>query len=122
MVQPVSATAPANTVPVDFSGFCLVSLLDDNKLRRGAETIVAEHNGVRVCFYSAEHRDKFLADPGRYWPVANGNCLVTSRETQQELPGDPRVGVLWKDRLWFFANRERQRQFMESPNRFANGL
>ncbi len=121
-VLPVSAVFPANSSPFEFGGFCLVSLLDDNKLRRGTETYYLEHKGVRVSFYSAEHRAKFAANPDRYWPVANGNCLVTSRETQVNLPGDPRVGVLWKNRLWFFANRDRQRQFLETPQRFANGL
>lgn len=119
---PVSAIFPANSSPFEFGGFCLVSLLDDNKLRRGTDVYYAEHKGVRVSFFSAEHRAKFAANPDRYWPVANGNCLVTSRETQENLPGDPRVGVLWKNRLWFFANRDRQRQFIESPQRFANGL
>lgn len=115
----VSALYPSNASPFAFSGFCLVSLLDENQLRRGGETFVAEYRGSRVCFHSAAHRDKFIAQPDRYWPVANGNCLVTSREQHASTPGDPRVGVLWKNRLWFFADRERQRRFMRSPHQFA---
>jgi thiol-disulfide isomerase/thioredoxin len=118
----VSALYPTNASPFEFGGFCLVSLLDDNKLRRGVETYHAEHRGVRICFYSAEHRDKFLRNPDRYWPVANGNCLVTDEEDRRQLPGDPRVGVLWQNRLWFFTDRERQQRFIRSPHRFSRGM
>lgn len=117
----VSASFPLNASPVGFSGFCLVSLLDDVVLQRGNEQFTAEHRGVTICFRTAAHRDKFLRDPARYWPIANGNCLVNSREQQQE-PGDPRVGVLWKDRLWFFADRASQRRFLDAPEQFSRGL
>lgn len=117
----VSALYPTNASPFEFGGFCLVSLLDDNKLRRGVDNYFAEYRGVRICFYSEEHRHRFLSNPDRYWPVGNGKCLVTSREDHQEQPGDPRVGVLWKNRLWFFADRDRQRKFILSPDRFSNG-
>lgn len=117
----VSALFPTNASPFEFGGFCLVSLLDDNKLRRGVDNYFAEHRGTRICFYSAEHRNRFLSNPDRYWPVGNGKCLVTSREDHHEQPGDPRVGVLWKNRLWFFADRDRQRKFIQSPDRFSNG-
>lgn len=117
----VSALFPTNASPYGFGAFCLVSLLDDNQLRRGVDAYPCEYRGVKLCFYSAAHREKFLAQPERYWPVDNGNCLVTSRENQVNAPGDPRVGVLWRNRLWFFADRERQRRFMEAPDRFSEG-
>ena len=118
----VSALFPSNSSRFGFGAFCLVSLLDDNQLRRGIDNYVAEYRGVTLCFHSPAHRDRFFANPDRYWPVANGNCLVTSREQQHSEPGDPRVGVLWKNRLWFFADRDRQRRFMQAPDRFSNGL
>lgn len=118
----VSALFPSNASPFGFGGFCLSSLLDDNKLRRGVDGYTAEYRGIRVCFYSAEHRDRFLVNPERYWPVNNGLCLVSSRENLQSSPGDPRVGVLWKNRLWFFADRDRQQRFIAAPHRFSGGL
>jgi YHS domain-containing protein/thioredoxin-related protein len=117
--SPVSAIYPSNAGAFGFGGFCLASLLDNNILRRGDGRFTAEHKGTTVCFHSAQHRDHFLQNPDKYWPAANGNCLVTSREQHAEQLGDPRVGVLWKGRLWFFANRERQQQFMRAPQQFA---
>jgi thiol-disulfide isomerase/thioredoxin/YHS domain-containing protein len=116
---PVSAVYPSNSPKLGFAGFCLVSLLDNNLLRRGDAKFTADHQGVRVCFHSEEHRDLFVRNPEKYWPVANGNCLVTSQEHHGEQLGDPRVGVMWKGKLWFFADRTRQQQFMRAPERFA---
>ncbi len=120
--HPVSAAYPANASPFAFGGYCLVSLLDENILRRGFDHYHAEYRGVRLSFQSAEHRDRFLLDPERFWPMANGTCLVTSQGKQHEEPGDPRVGVFWKNRLWFFADRASQRRFIESPQSFSKGL
>lgn len=109
----VSALFPQNATTVAFSGFCLVSLLDDNRLRVGDDSVVTEFRGQTLQFHTLAHRDKFLKNPDRYWPVANGNCLLT------EEPGDPRVGVRWQGRLWFFADRDHQQQFIRSPHRFV---
>ncbi|HUQ67875.1 MAG TPA: thioredoxin family protein [Planctomycetaceae bacterium] len=116
---PVSAIYPSNSHRFGFAGFCLVSLLDNNILRRGEGEFTAEHQGVTVCFHTAEHRDRFVREPQKYWPVANGTCLVTSREQHAHAVGDPRVGVKWRGKLWFFADRTRQQQFMRAPHRFA---
>lgn len=110
---PVSALFPQNSSPVAFGGFCLVSLLDDNRLRRGSEQVRLEYRGQTLSFQSAAHKQRFLDNPERYWPMANGVCPVTDQ------PGDPRVGVRWKGRLWFFTDRDRQQQFIRSPDRFS---
>ncbi len=109
---PVSALFPQNSSPIAFGGFCLVSLLDDNRLRRGSEIIRIDYRGQTLSFHSEAHKQRFLDNPERYWPMANGICPVTSE------PGDPRVGVRWKGRLWFFSDRDRQQQFIRSPDRF----
>lgn len=110
---PVSALFPQNSSPVAFGGFCLVSLLDDNRLRRGSEQVRLDYRGQTLSFQSAVHKQRFLDNPDRYWPMANGICPVTSQ------PGDPRVGVRWKGRLWFFTDRDRQQQFIRSPDQFS---
>jgi YHS domain-containing protein/thiol-disulfide isomerase/thioredoxin len=115
----VSALHPSNGTHSAFGGYCLVSLLEDNKLRRGEIGICTDYRGQTVCFASAAHRERFLRNPQRYWPVANGTCLVTSQEDRAEEQGDPRVGVTWRGKLWFFADRDRQQRFLRSPHRFA---
>jgi thiol-disulfide isomerase/thioredoxin len=117
----VSALALANA-PLAFDGFCLSSLLDDNKLRKGDSQFLAEHKGQTVCFHTEAHRQRFLADPDRYWPVANGQCLVSSHDGRMAASGDPRVGVIWRGKLWFFTDRDTQQRFIQSPHQFAGSL
>jgi len=118
----VSALRVANARQLAFDGFCLASLLDDNKLRKGDNLVTAEYKGQTVCFHSEEHRRRFLADPQRYWPVGNGQCLVRSRETGMAALGDPRVGVIWRGKLWFFSDRETQQRFIQTPHQYAGSL
>lgn len=119
---PVSALATLNTIKLGFDGFCLVSLLDENRLRKGDTSLNVEHRGQTVCFYSDEQRQKFLANPDRFWPVANGQCLVSSKEGRAAELGDPRVGVIWRGKLWFFSDRETQQRFLAMPHQYSGDL
>ncbi|MBM4074606.1 MAG: DUF255 domain-containing protein, partial [Planctomycetes bacterium] len=115
-VDTASALAVTNRPSVAFEGFCLVSLLDEGRLRYGNKSITAEYNGQALSFVSENERQKFLADPSRYWPVANGQCLVSSKTGRTGEAGDPRAGVIWRNRLWFFSDRDSQKRFIESPH------
>jgi YHS domain-containing protein len=117
-----TSTAAHNTFSFGFDGFCLVSLLEENGLRPGDPKLTAEHHGQTLCFYSEEQRQKFLAEPDRYWPVANGQCLVSSKEGREGGLGDPRAGVIWRGRLWFFSDRESQQRFIAMPYQYSGDL
>jgi YHS domain-containing protein len=121
VIQPVSAARPANATPFAFEGFCLVGILDDHKLRRGKPDFKATYRDQEVCFYSEEHLKKFLANPEKYWPAANGKCLVSEREGHQNAVGDPRNGVTWRGKLWLFSDPESQRRFIRSPQKYVSG-
>lgn len=118
----ISALAAMNVSSFSFDGFCLASLLDENHLRKGKAEFTADYKGQVLCFHSDEHRQRFLADPERYWPVANGNCLVSSRDAGSAATGDPRVGVIWRGKLWFFSDRETQQRFIQMPYQYAGSL
>jgi thiol-disulfide isomerase/thioredoxin len=118
----ISALEPANAVKFGFDGYCLVSLLEENRVRKGVSEFTAEHRGQTICFQSDDNRQRFLADPEKYWPVANGQCLVSSREGTLSGPGDPRMAVTWRGRIWLFSDRQRQRRFIQTPLYYVNDL
>ena len=120
--QAVSALATVNTIKLGFDGFCLVSLLDENRLRKGDVSLTTEYRGQTVCFHSNELRQRFLANPDRFWPVANGQCLVSTKDGRGAELGDPRVGVIWRGKLWFFSDRETQQRFLAMPQQYGGGL
>ena len=119
VIPPVSAASPSNQLSFAFEGFCLVSILDERKLRRGDGEFKTTYRDQELCFHSEQHLKRFLAQPERYWPMANGKCLVSERDDQQDAVGDPRVGVTWRGRLWLFSDRESQRRFIQSPRRYT---
>jgi YHS domain-containing protein len=117
-----SALEPENAIRFGFGGYCLVSLLNEAKVREGSSEFTTEYRGQTICFHTDENRQQFLADPERYWPVANGECLVSSREGSNSGQGDPRMAVTWRGKIWLFSDRECQRRFIESPFYYANEL
>jgi thiol-disulfide isomerase/thioredoxin len=118
----VSALIPENGIKYAFDGYCLVSLLEETRIRKGSPEFVAVHLGQIICFQSEEQREKFLQEPEKYWPVANGQCLVSSREGSTTGPGDIRLAVTWRGRIWLFSDRERQRRFIRTPFYYANEM
>ena len=118
----ISALEPSNAIKFGFDGYCLVSLLEESRVRRGSADFVAEHRGQTICFHTDENRSRFLSDPEKYWPVANGQCLVSSREGTLAGQGDPRMAVTWRGRIWLFSDRERQQRFIQMPLFYVNEL
>jgi len=118
----ISALEPANTVRFAFDGLCLVSLLEQTRVRKGSAEFTADYRGQTVCFESDEQRQKFLKEPDRYWPVANGQCLVTSRERALAGQGNPRMAVTWRGKIWMFSNRECQRRFIQAPSYYSGEM
>jgi thioredoxin-related protein/YHS domain-containing protein len=117
-----SALEPANTILFGFDGYCLVSLLEESRVCRGSAEFTAEHRGQAICFSTYENLQSFLADPEKYWPVANGQCLVSSRGGAFAGQGDPRMAVTWRGRIWLFSDRESQQRFIQAPLLYINEL
>ena len=51
--------------------------------------------------------------------VLDGYCAVTLFESHEWVKGDVRYGVIYRDRLYLFADESRQWTFIGHPNRFA---
>lgn len=55
-------------------GYDVVSYFTDKKPMQGSDKFTVAHGGVTWQFASAEHRDMFKADPGKYAPQYGGFC------------------------------------------------
>ena len=55
-------------------GYDVVAYFTDGKAVKGSPQFVADHGGVKWQFATAEHRDMFVADPGKYTPQYGGYC------------------------------------------------
>lgn len=116
-----TAAAKRNVRPATpaFGGYCLVSMIEDRKLRRGQATIRGTYKGQPVVFANETFLRKFEANPARYWPMFDGECPVASSNGEKPHAGSPRVPVIYRGRLWFFADRASRRAFASNPDRFV---
>jgi len=105
--------------PYAFDQYCLVSLVADSKLIRGAPEHTIEHRGKRLAFASDENRRRFVSTPERFWPVMDGNCPVSIEEQKELLKGDLRQAISYRGQVYFVADREKQVRFLADPKRYA---
>lgn len=59
---------------VAVSGYDPVAYFTLQKPMKGDAKFSTQHNGAEWHFVSADHRDKFIANPGRYAPQYGGYC------------------------------------------------
>jgi len=89
---------------VALSGWDAVSYHSGQPVR-GSGEFTAEHEGAVFQFASAENRDRFQADPGRYAPAYGGYCAwAVSRSYTAS--GDPTVWRVVDGRLYLNYNRQ----------------
>lgn len=112
---PIKPAVAKKPVEVMFDGTCLVSLRDDGQLVKGQGAWSSTYKGQVVRFASADHKNRFDARPELYWPVADGICLVSDRLDRTKLPGEPVLAMIYADRVWFFADKAQQEQFVKNP-------
>jgi thiol-disulfide isomerase/thioredoxin len=121
--QPESSAAlvaKAPDEPLGFGGACLTSLRDEYKHRLGTREHSLVHRGVRLQFASAEHLARFAANPDAYWPMWDGQCVVSAVDERIQRAGDPQFGVVYRGRVWFFADKRRQQVFLQSAAEFPS--
>lgn len=102
-----------------FDGYCLVSMLNDRKLRKGNPAISLIFRGRKVTFSSTANRDAFRDIPRKYWPGNAGNCAVTERETGRFVEGNPKFAAIYRERIWFFENGDQRQKFAANPASFV---
>ncbi len=112
---PVKRALAKKELQLAFEGTCLVSLRDDGQLVKGEADWTSTYKDRVLRFASEDHKRRFDAHPELYWPVADGNCLVSSRMDQTLRPGEPVLAMIYADRVWFFADKARQEEFLKNP-------
>jgi YHS domain-containing protein len=101
-----------------YGNYCLVSLLEQRLLKQGNAEHTSTFDGNLVCFASAQHKERFDANPETYWPVMNGGCSVTAVEKGISHAGLPDFGAVYHGRLWFFADEAHRERFAMGPERY----
>lgn len=92
---------------VALQGYDILSYLEDGLAQPGSEKFTAEHGGVTWRFTTAEHRDRFRANPQAYQPEYGGFCAY-SVGRGYPATADPKSFKVQDGKLYLFFNRAAQ--------------
>lgn len=101
-------------------GYCVVSLVKEGNWSKGDAKLQATYDGQVYQFADARKLAIFAADPTTYAPVLSGDCVVSVSESKRRVPGALEEGIVYGDRLYFFANRQQREQFNAAPKKFRD--
>ncbi len=85
-------------------GFDAVAYFTMGKAAKGSSDISTEWLGGKWLFVNEEHRDLFIADPGKYIPQYGGYCSVSSSFGRHG-SADPRSWQIVDGKLYLFYNK-----------------
>jgi len=100
-------------------GFCPVVLRDKRDLVDASPEFSVTFNGHEYFVSSAEARNQFLSDPGKYAPAAGGCDVIHLALTGEKLEGSLDHAVWYKGRLYLFAGVETMETFVAAPSSHA---
>ena len=100
-------------------GFSTVSLVDDEVLRRGQEQFETIFDGRRIRLASQEEHERFLGNPGRYYPSLGGIDPVTALQGKPKM-GIARFSVVYKNRLFAMSNSANRDEFIKNPDHYSD--
>eukprot|EP00236_Picocystis_salinarum_P003033 CAMPEP_0183833432 /NCGR_PEP_ID=MMETSP0807_2-20130328/6065_1 /TAXON_ID=88271 /ORGANISM="Picocystis salinarum, Strain CCMP1897" /LENGTH=193 /DNA_ID=CAMNT_0026079379 /DNA_START=166 /DNA_END=746 /DNA_ORIENTATION=- len=100
-------------------GYDVVAYYDEHAAFQGRESDTAEFNYALYWFKNGGNAIKFTASPGLYAPMCGGYCAMACAEKNQLVPGDPRAWCIHQKKLYFFANKDDVKRFLENADELA---
>lgn len=112
---------PGNYFDADvlMDGFSPVSLVDEEKLRRGDKEFLVIYDGRRVYLFNQDEKEKFTQDPGKYYPTLGGLDPVALVRGESVF-GIARFSVVFKNRLYMTSSSENREEFLKNPIPYAD--
>jgi YHS domain-containing protein len=106
-------------VDVALRGHCSVCIVMAKKWVPGKPEVVSVYDGVRYFFPSAEEKKTFEADPAKFTPALDGDCVVCSKDGGKRIVGSPEFSALHDGRLYLFPDAGAQKQFLANPGSYT---
>jgi YHS domain-containing protein len=106
---------------VGLGGYCSVCAVMAKKWVAGKPEFVSLYDGVRYFFPSAGEKKAFDADPAKYVPALEGDCVVCLQDAGKRVAGVPKFSALHEGRIYLFPDDGAQKKFLDDPKKYANG-
>jgi YHS domain-containing protein len=106
-------------VGIGLGGYCPVCLHNGKKVM-GKMEYRATYDGITYLFPSEKARQAFVAEPGKYTPVMNGDCTVCQKEMGKSVPGNVDYSLVHDGRLYVFPGEKQLEMFEKNPAKYAD--
>ncbi len=115
-----------NPSGVAINGYDTVAYFDQNKAVKGSQAYSCEYNNAVWYFSTAENKEKFLANPGKFAPQYGGYCAHALAQNEL-VAANPKAFVVKDDKLYLYSKKKfaRKAKFnidQEKPLRERNWL
>ena len=104
--------SPVAGTRVALKGYDPVSYFTDGKPEKGSKEFTFAFDDTTYWFKSAEHRDKFAADPEHYAPQFDGYCAV-QLSRGRKVEADPEAWTITNGKLYVFSVQRGVPKFQE---------
>ncbi|MCS7306526.1 MAG: YHS domain-containing protein [Thermoguttaceae bacterium] len=111
---------PPPTDNYQLEGYCPVCLLEKEQWVPGNTDFAVQYQGKVYLLAGPSQRERFLANPHRYVPVAGGIDPVVAVEENRHLPGRTDYCVVYDGRLYLFSSPETLARFHQNPKKYAS--
>ncbi len=100
-------------------GYCSVCAVMAKKWVAGKPEIVSVYDGMRYYFPGADEKKAFDADPGKFTPALDGDCVVCLKDAGKRVAGLPKFSAMHDGRIYLFPDEGAQKQFLADPKKYA---
>jgi YHS domain-containing protein len=110
--------SPVSGKRIALSGYDPVSYFVDGRPKKGSREFWVAFDDAVYLFSSANHRERFVADPERYAPQYRGYCTIrVSRGERTE--ADPEAWTIMGGKLYVFRSKRGLARFTKDPAKFV---
>jgi pentapeptide MXKDX repeat protein len=100
-------------------GYCPVCIIDARKWEKGDPKINSTVDGISYLFPNAVIKAKFDANPQKYVPALNGDCIVCFEKYGKRVAGRVQHAALHRNRLYLFPDDQTKQAFVANPSEYA---
>lgn len=107
------------TVDIANGGNCVVCLKMAKKEMPGKSEIVSVYDGMQYFFPSTDEKKVFDADPAKFVPALDGNCVVCFKDAGKRIVGSPKFSATHEGRIYLFPEEGMQKKFLADPKKYS---
>lgn len=100
--------------------YCSVCAVNAKKWIASKPEIVSAYDGVRYFFPGADEKKLFDADPAKFTPALDGDCVVCWKDAKKRVAGSTKHSAIRDGRIYLFPDEKAQKKFLADPKRYAD--